>query len=135
MLEQRINMTMSLNGLAENIFFLERIDKSPGKSQDNPIPTHLHQHQPGRVLTLEQEQSIASALSFLSSYTDDPNRVSALCIEEIHGSSGLLITIASNSGSIDQLKAGLIAITTVLMNEATDGLWPGILLPENVNLI
>lgn len=112
---------MSLNGLAENIFLLEMIDNSPGKSQDNPIPAQLHQHQPGRILTLEQEQSIASTLSFLSSYTDDPNRVSALCIEEILGSSGLLITIASNSGSIEQMKAGLIAMATVLMNEATDG--------------
>lgn len=115
-------MTMSLNGLAENIFLLEKINNSPGKSQDNPIPAHLHQYQPGRVLTLEQEQSIASTLSFLSSYTDDPNRVSALCIEEILGNGGLLLTIASNSGSLEQLKAGLITMATILMNEATDGM-------------
>lgn len=113
---------MSLNGLAENIFLLERINISPGKSQNNPIPAHLHQHQSGRTLTLEQEQSITSSLSFLSSYTDDPNRVSALCIEEILGNSGLLITIASNSGSMEQLKAGLVSMATVLMNEATEGL-------------
>lgn len=125
---------MSLNGLAENICLLERIDNCPGKSQNNPIPAHLHQYQPGRILTLEQEQSIASSLSFLSSYTDDPNRVSALCIEEILGNSGLLITIASNSGSIEQLKAGLMAMATVLMNEATDGLQPSILLlPRKAN--
>lgn len=125
---------MSLNGLAENIFLLERIDNSPGKSQNNPIPAHLHQHQPGRILTLEQEQSIASSLSFLSSYTDDPNRVSALCMEETPGNSGLLIIIASNSGSVEPLKAGMMAMANVLMNEATDGLQPSILLlPENAN--
>lgn len=115
-------MALSLNGLAENVFLLERINSLPGKSQDNPVPAQLHQYQPGRVLTLEQEQSIASILSFLSSYTDDPNRVSALCIEEILGSNGLFITVASNSGSIEQLKAGLIAMASVLMNEAIDGL-------------
>lgn len=114
---------MSLNGLAENIFLLEKINNSPEKSQDNPIPAHLDQyHQSSRVLTLEQEQSIASILSFLSSYTDDPNHVSAFCIEEILGSSGLLITIASNSGPTQQLEAGVKAMASVLMNEARDGL-------------
>lgn len=112
---------MSLIGLAENIFLLEKINNSPENPQDNPIPAHLHQYQPSRVLTLEQEQSIASTLSFLSSYTDDPNRVSALCIEEILDSSGLLITIASNSDPTEQLEAGVKAMASVLMNEARDG--------------
>lgn len=113
---------MSLNGFAENILLLEKINNSPEKSQDNPIPAQLHQHQPGRILTMEQEQSIASMLSFLSSYTDDPNRVSALCIEEIPGNSGFQINIAINIGPTKQLEDGLNAMAAVLMNEATESL-------------
>lgn len=111
-----------LIGLAENIFLLEKVNSSPEESHDNPTPAHLHQYQPSRVLTLEQEQSIASALSFLTSYTNDPYRVSALCIEEVLGHGGLLITIASNSGPTEQLEAGVKAMASVLMNEARDGL-------------
>lgn len=113
---------MSLTGLAENILLLEKITKVPENPHDNLIPAHLHQCQPTRILRLEQEQSIVSALSFLSSYTDDSNNVSALCIEETSGKSGVIINIACNSGGLEELKTGLEAMASILMNEATDGL-------------
>lgn len=114
---------MSLNGLAQNIFLLEKITPLPESPHDNPIPARLQQSEStGRTLRLDHEQSIVSALSFLSSYTDDPNGVSALCVEEKPGGKGLIINIAANSGDMEELKAGLEEIARILMKEAEDGL-------------
>ncbi|KAJ9639465.1 hypothetical protein H2199_006499 [Coniosporium tulheliwenetii] len=111
---------MSLNGLSENIFLLEKITKVPEIAHENPLPAQFHRSQGPRALRLEHEQSIVSALSFLSSYTDDGNKVSALCIEETPDRRGLVVSIAANSGELEKLKAGLEGFASILMNEATD---------------
>jgi hypothetical protein len=115
-------VVMSFNGLAENIFLLEKITKVPEDPHDNVTPAQLDQCPPTRVLDFKHEKGIVGALSFLSSYTTDNNNVSALCVEETSGQGGLLINIASNIGEVEELKAGLEAMAIILMNEATDGL-------------
>lgn len=127
------SVKMCLHGLAENIFLLERITKMPENGHNNPIAAQFHRCQlTERSLTLEQEQSVVSALSFLSSYTDDANKVSALCIEEDPGSSSLIVSTATNSGQMEKLKDGLEGITVLLMNEARDGMLPVIMTLESL---
>ncbi|EON64505.1 hypothetical protein W97_03738 [Coniosporium apollinis CBS 100218] len=112
---------MSLNGLSENVFLLEKFTKTPDIPHDNPIPARLLQCHPLRTLKLEHEQSIVSALSFLSSYTDDCYKVSAICVEEMPDGRGLFISIAANSGELRKMKAGLERLAKILMDEAKDG--------------
>ena len=59
-----------------------------------------------RKLTIERETEIVDNLAFLSTSTDDPNRVMAVCLEEDPGHYRLVIRMASNTGILDEVEEG-----------------------------
>lgn len=114
-------MRMALDGLVEDILLLHEINKTPEVPHDNILQRSFGKDDGRRVLKIEHEKSIASALSFLSSYTDDPARVSALCVQESGDKNGLVVCIAENTGDCTRLKKGIEGIGSILMKEARTG--------------
>lgn len=112
---------MSLTGLAENICLLYKLNQKPEQPHDNPEADISSTTSSHRSLKFKHELEIANALSFLSAYTDDSSKVSALCIEELPNENGLLINVAANTGDVQRLRQALANISTILMDEAASG--------------
>jgi hypothetical protein len=102
--------------LAENTTLLHKIcDKpTPPTFNTRPIPDHRD----SRSFPFDDEVEIVSCLSYLSSYSDSPERVSAICLEEtLHGQS-MRISVATNTGSTSYLEQGLRRIADTLERQA-----------------
>ncbi|KAF1949449.1 hypothetical protein CC80DRAFT_598904 [Byssothecium circinans] len=98
--------------LAEDIALLQRICNKPIKPTTNKyngqVPTN------DRALTFKQEADIVNCLCYLSSYSDNPDHVMAMCVEEALDHRGLTVTLATNTGSVSHLQQGVESICTVL---------------------
>ncbi|KAH8774483.1 hypothetical protein F5883DRAFT_412897, partial [Diaporthe sp. PMI_573] len=73
-------------------------DCVPARPSVGPVES-LTIHREDYVLSFERERSLAGALAYLSNIKDDPNRIPAICIEEVHrprGKSSLRILLAVN---------------------------------------
>jgi hypothetical protein len=68
----------------------------------------------GRKLTIQQEVRLAQNLAFLASYSDDPYKVTAVCVEENKKQDGLILRIASNHGGTSHVVDGFVKIAKVL---------------------
>jgi hypothetical protein len=86
----------------------------------NPIRTELANHS-AYSLPRDRERSLADTLAFLSSRTDDPNHIHAVCLEEAAGSTNLNVLLAVNKINtgdgeqfLHQSKQGLERIFAVL---------------------
>ena len=114
---------MSLDGLKANFFLLHDITNGTPETPHSNPPSASFQSDPSssRTLKLAHELDIVKALSFLSSYTNDPNKVSALCLTEQRDENGLVINIAINKGSTDELKQGLESLCQILINGSLKG--------------
>lgn len=110
--------------LAENITLLQKVNSEPGRPSENAIPClELDE----RALKLRHERDIADCLAFVSTYSNDPNRVMALCIEEKPNRQGLIVSVAANAGNLDTLTFGMHGIVSILENEARGSTAPLIL--------
>lgn len=103
--------------LAENVTLLQKVNSEPGRPSENAIPClELDE----RALKLRHERDIADCLAFVSTYSNDPNRIMALCIEEKPNRQGLIVSVAANAGNLDTLTSGMRGIVSILENEARD---------------
>lgn len=112
---------MSLESLAEDTYLLNKVCPTPEDGHDNFESGLMGSNESQRTLSFKHELCIADKLSFLSAYTDDNSKVSALCVEELPGGAGLLINVVTNSGELEKLKTVLKNITAILMKEAKIG--------------
>ncbi|KAF1996261.1 hypothetical protein P154DRAFT_566163 [Amniculicola lignicola CBS 123094] len=102
--------------IAENITLLQKVCNKPIPPTRNELLAESNDS--GRTLSLEQELEITECLTFLSAYSDDPGKVMAMYIEETNDPEGLLVSVATNSGSDRRLKEGLIDLVKLLEREA-----------------
>ncbi|OCL08049.1 hypothetical protein AOQ84DRAFT_377129 [Glonium stellatum] len=105
--------------LLENITLLRKINPEPGRPGENNLPCL---ERDGRALKLRHERAIADCLAFVSTYSNDPNRILALCIEEKSNRQGLIVSVAVNAGDLNALTTGIHGITSVLEIAARDSL-------------
>jgi hypothetical protein len=68
----------------------------------------------GRKLTIQQEVRLIQNLAFLASYTDDPYKVMAVCVEETKKQDELILRIASNQSDMSHVVDGFSKITKLL---------------------
>jgi hypothetical protein len=105
---------------AENIsalYFLHSVPESPSR---NVLSERRH-HEHGYTLSIAEELRLVEALAFLSNANDNPNRVPAICVQEVSGTSTLNVLLAVNqsewcdgSQSLQQLKEGFVEVFTQL---------------------
>lgn len=109
--------------LAENITLLGLLNREPEKPMENPLPPHLltETESTSRQLSIERERDLVDSLAFLSAWSDDPEKVMAVCVEENQDSEGLTIRMASNRGNLEPVKKGFTIIASILERAAAKG--------------
>jgi hypothetical protein len=105
---------------AENIsalHFLNSVPESPSRKVLNERRHYEH----GYTLSIAEELRLVEAHAFLSNANNNPNRVPAICVQEVSGSSTLNVLLAVNqsewcdgSQSLQQLKEGFVEVFTQL---------------------
>ncbi|THV44102.1 hypothetical protein BGAL_0733g00010 [Botrytis galanthina] len=80
---------------AENIALLSLLHRVPVSPSLNPISNLSVRHE-RYDLSFERERSLASVLAFLSSISDNPDHVTAVCVEEDHETMSLNVLLAIN---------------------------------------
>lgn len=109
--------------LAENITLLGLLNREPEKPMENPLPPHLltETESTSRQLSIERERDLVDSLAFLSAWSDDPEKVMPVCMEENQDSEGLTIRMASNRGNLVPVKKGFTRIASILERAAAKG--------------
>ncbi|CAM1506579.1 Fc.00g062200.m01.CDS01 [Cosmosporella sp. VM-42] len=103
---------------AENIALLHHLGNIPSPPRRNLVRDPGPDPATTRTLSIGNESDLTSVLAFLSSIRDDPNKVTAVCIEE--SVPGLVVMIAVNAEGLDastyiqSVKAGFDTIFTLL---------------------
>jgi len=103
--------------LHKNISALKTVNNKPVPASRND-PARFHPDKRKIVLEFNEELDATECLTYLSAYTNDPERVMALCAEEKRGGRGLIVSMALNSGSTAYLQYTLERICEVLEAEA-----------------
>ena len=115
---QMWNSTITRADLRSSITRLQKYGKIIAKPEENVFKSVSEsQH----CLSKEREKEIASNLAFLSSTSDSPLEVRAVCIEEDHDGNGATIRLSSNSGDLSALTMDFRTIAETLEVAASRG--------------
>lgn len=86
--------------LSEKIVLLQIISQLPGGLSDigpKSSPGEASEKgEEGRTLSLQQENDIVSTLAFLSGVSNDNNRITAVCLEELPAEEACKVLVAVN---------------------------------------
>jgi hypothetical protein len=107
---------------AENISLLFLLHSVPSVPKATPIRKD-QTNEAGYSLPFEKERELASTLAFLSSIREDPNRIPALCIENVPDVCALKVHIAVNKSSFDDGNTDLSEMNRALseiLSQLTD---------------
>jgi hypothetical protein len=113
-----IDMATSPLLLAENIMLLQKTCNKPIPPTHNRFKDIAPPNAQGRVLDIRQELDIAECLTYLSAYSNHPHRVMALCLEERGDHQGLIVSVATNDGSLAYLQQGVRSLVQILEQQA-----------------
>ena len=102
----------------ETITLLWTLNEVPEDPKENTPPL---QAQSTQQLTLEHEIAITEFLAFLSVTSDDSLKVMAVCIEEGHDHSSLIIRLASNTGDCSDAEIGFNQVARILEQSSLRG--------------
>ncbi|TGO06968.1 hypothetical protein BTUL_0369g00010 [Botrytis tulipae] len=112
---------------AENIALLSLLHRVPVPPSLNPISNLSVRHE-RYDLSFERERSLASVLAFLSSISDNPDHITAVCVEEDHETMSLNVLLAinkaqqnDNSQIQEEMKQGFERIFAGLAQVSDDG--------------
>ena len=110
---------------AENSALLCLLRECPNAPSLHVPPANLAAPDPTRILSFERERTLASNLAFITSISNDPNHITAVCIEEPPrrgpeaGRMKVLVAInkkaeESASAAMKKIASGLESIFDVL---------------------
>ncbi|KAK8078115.1 hypothetical protein PG996_004285 [Apiospora saccharicola] len=85
---------------AESIALLSLLHTVPIQPYSNS-PAYLPKYKEGYTLSFEQERRLAGVLAFLSSISNDPNYIPAICLREERKPTSLNVLLAVNKGNKD----------------------------------
>ena len=106
-----------MQSLSEDIVLLRLLTAEPSKPSRHSFVNYdrgFSTPPDGRMLSFANERDIVDNLSFLSATSDDPEKVTALSLEEDVRSGSCTIRIAMNSHKLGGLVADLGNIARVL---------------------
>jgi hypothetical protein len=122
---------------AENIALLSLLHSVPTLPASNSIDGFQTPSE-DYALSFGEERGLTSTLAFLSSISNNPNHIPAICIEENPNSAFLSVLLAVNKAKrndgnqfLQTLKQGFESIFTIL-SHSSDGepfMFPSLLLP------
>ena len=109
--------------LAQNISVLQTLNETPLPPSENSMlqynTSYTNTHE--RVLSLKDERRLVEILTYWASTSSDPRKVIALCIEERLNGQSMIIRLAVNHGTLENVEAGLKSMKKILEQTATMG--------------
>ncbi|OCT49038.1 hypothetical protein CLCR_04631 [Cladophialophora carrionii] len=106
-----------MHELGEEIVLLRLLTAEPTMPARNVLVEDSDLRLPtdaGRMLSLANERDIVDNLAFLSATSNEPEKVTAMCLEEGPGSDSCTIRIAMNSNKLSGLVADFDKIARIL---------------------
>lgn len=102
--------------LKENIILLEMLNAEPARPKSYSLSTAENRHEapPSHRISLQREHDMVDYLAFLSSISEDPDDVTAVCLEEISHRNACIVAVASNTGRLENLVSGFSKLAEVL---------------------
>jgi len=104
---------------AENAALLLCLKEQPSTPWDS---TH-NTNDSSNALSLSQETQLVEYFAFISSTKDDPNRVTAVCVEEDQDRAGMTFRVAANTGCLSHIVQELQAVADIMMRAAMRGMF------------
>jgi hypothetical protein len=109
--------------ILQSICLFQTLNQVPEPPKDHLLST---ENDPKYCLSALREKEVASNMAFLSSISDNPLRVMAVCIEEHDNKEGITIRMASNTGDLSLVVNGFNKMAQVLEQAARQGIFPHI---------
>jgi len=73
-------------------------------------------------LSLQREMQLLDDFAFISSLEDNPNEVTAVCLEVNRNGEGLTFRIAANTGCLSHVVKGLQVVADIMMQASKHGM-------------
>jgi hypothetical protein len=102
---------------AENAALLFRLKEQPDTPHDGVHPTE----DSDSSLTLRREMQLAEHFAFISSTKDDPNRVTAVCVEADQDRAGITLRVAANTDCLPYTEQELQVVADIMMQASKHG--------------
>jgi hypothetical protein len=103
---------------AENAALLVCLREQPSVPHENKQPAYdTHDG-----LTLRREVQLIEDFAFISSMKDDPNGVTAVCMEIDRDGSGVTFRVAANNGHLSHITQELQKITNLMVRASRHGM-------------
>lgn len=94
------------------------------KEQPDTPRNSVHNTEDGdSSLTLSREMQLAEYFAFISSTKDDPNRVTAVCIEADQDRAGITLRVAANTDCLSHTEQELQVVADIMMGASKHGLF------------
>jgi hypothetical protein len=74
-------------------------------------------------LTLSREMQLAEYFAFISSTKDDPNRVTAVCVEADQDRAGITLRVAANTDCLSHTEQKLRVVADIMMRASKHGIF------------
>lgn len=104
---------------AQNAALLLCLKEQPAIPQNSAHNTN----DGNNALSLSRETQLVEHFAFISSTKDDPNGVTAVCMEEDQDRAGMTFRVATNTGCLSEIVQKLQAVAGTMMRAATRGMF------------
>lgn len=120
--------------LFEDFVLLEMLSAEPAKPTSNALASY-RQTRDNTTISLEHECKIVNCLAFLFAITEDPLKVSALCLEMDHHGKACTIRVAMNTGIPKEFMAAFRSLARALEETCNTGKYMATLtIVQNVSI-
>ena len=104
---------------AKNAALLFCLKEQPDTPRDNEHTTR----DSNSSLTLSREMQLAEHFAFISSTKDDPNRVTAVCVEADQDRAGITLRVAANTDCLSHTEQELQVVADIMMQASKHGVF------------
>jgi hypothetical protein len=104
---------------AENAALLFCLKEQPDIPRDSAHATD----DSNNPLSLSREMQLVEYFAFISSTKDDPNRVTAVCMEADQDRAGVTFRVAANTDCLSHIQRQLQAVANIMMRASKHGMF------------
>jgi hypothetical protein len=108
---------------AENAALLFCLKEQPDSPRDNEHTTGDSKNS----FTLSREIQLAEHFAFISSTKDDPNRVTAVCVEADQDRAGITLRVAANTDCLSHTEQELQVVADIMTQASKHGVFREVL--------
>jgi hypothetical protein len=105
---------------AENATLLFCLNEQPTAPRESPFPPSTASCD----LSIRREVQLADDFSYISSMKDDPNGVTAVCMEADYNTGGIAFRVATNTGYPSHIIQQLQMVADIMVRASKRGMLP-----------